>query len=205
VALAGSSALEHPPRPLQGALVEKPDPIEVNPERGLGDLLLVQQEEKVRADLLFTDLVSSAAVVLRQLVDGGDITRRGCGGQASEWQVFQHTASKGRHRDPPVRGAHQRSQKVDTNQEDIGQLSVKEAAKAGGPLAGQTRELPRSGFVQLLNIWKCFHIILPTALREMWISSSVGAAYMEIFQHHSPNTDLRRRELRPHGQWQATA
>jgi hypothetical protein len=47
---------------------------------------------------------------------------------------------------------------------------------------------------------KCFHSTLPTALHEMWISSSVGAAYLESFQHQSPNTDLLRRDFRPHGQ-----
>jgi hypothetical protein len=33
----------------------------------------------------------------------------------------------------------------------------------------------------------------------------VKAGDMEIFQHPSSNTDLRRRKLRRHGQWQATA
>ena len=33
----------------------------------------------------------------------------------------------------------------------------------------------------------------------------VGAADTEIFQHNSPNTDLIRREFRPHGPSQVTA
>jgi hypothetical protein len=41
--------------------------------------------------------------------------------------------------------------------------------------------------------------------RERWVSSSVGAAVMDMFQHHSPHTNLRRRECRPHGPSQATA
>jgi hypothetical protein len=32
-------------------------------------------------------------------------------------------------------------------------------------------------YPELLSIWKYFHMTLPTALREMWISSSIGAAY----------------------------
>jgi hypothetical protein len=56
-----------------------------------------------------------------------------------------------------------------------------------------------------LSIWKYVHITFPTALRAMSISSSIGAADMEIFQHNSPNTDLIRREFRPHGPSQVTA
>jgi site-specific recombinase XerC len=33
----------------------------------------------------------------------------------------------------------------------------------------------------------------------------VAAAETDIFQHHSPKTDLLRREFQHHGQWQATA
>jgi hypothetical protein len=51
----------------------------------------------------------------------------------------------------------------------------------------------------------CVLITLPTALREMWISFSVGAAYAEIVQHRSPNTHLLLREFRHHGSWQAPA
>jgi hypothetical protein len=58
---------------------------------------------------------------------------------------------------------------------------------------------------ELLSIGKYFCITFSTALCEMWISSSVGAAELEIFPHHSPNADRRRREFRPHGQSQATA
>jgi hypothetical protein len=46
--------------------------------------------------------------------------------------------------------------------------------------------------------------MFPPALREMWLSSSVGAAYLETFQHHGPNMDPMLREFRQHGQWQAT-
>ena len=56
-----------------------------------------------------------------------------------------------------------------------------------------------------LRMEQRFHITLPTALRERWMSHSVGAADTEMFQHYSPHTDLIRRECRPHGQWQATA
>jgi hypothetical protein len=56
-----------------------------------------------------------------------------------------------------------------------------------------------------MSIWKYFHITLPTALREMSISSAVGAAYTGMFQHHSPNPDLILQAFRPHGLWQATA
>ena len=41
--------------------------------------------------------------------------------------------------------------------------------------------------------------------RVMSISSSLRAASREMFQHHSPNTDLIRREFRPHGPSQVTA
>jgi hypothetical protein len=50
-----------------------------------------------------------------------------------------------------------------------------------------------------------FPVTLPTPLRERWIASSVGATDREMFQHHSPNTDCRRREFRPYRQSQATA
>jgi hypothetical protein len=52
---------------------------------------------------------------------------------------------------------------------------------------------------------KYFHITCPTALRVMSISSSIGAAYMEIFQHHSPNPGLIRQAFRQHGPSQVTA
>ena len=35
---------------------------------------------------------------------------------------------------------------------------------------------------------------LPTALREMEISSSVGATDLDMFPHHNPNMDLVVRE-----------
>ena len=51
----------------------------------------------------------------------------------------------------------------------------------------------------------CVPITRTTALREMWISSSVGAAEMELFQYHSPNTKLMCRECRHDGPWQASS
>jgi hypothetical protein len=56
-----------------------------------------------------------------------------------------------------------------------------------------------------LNIWKYFHITYPTALGVMSISSSMRAAYREMFQHHSLNPGLIRQAFRHHGRWQATA
>jgi hypothetical protein len=148
LALPRSNEVEDRPRSLQGKLIDEPDPLEVHTEGALGNLLLIQQEQAGLAELRFADLIGSTSVVLCQLVDGGDITRLGLGGQAPELQVFQHTASKGSHGHPPVRGEHQRSPMVDTNQEDIWQRSVREERTAGGTSAGPTRELPRSGFVQ---------------------------------------------------------
>ena len=57
----------------------------------------------------------------------------------------------------------------------------------------------------LLRRWNSCHITVPTALREMWTSSSVGAADTENFQYHSPNPDRIRREFRHDSPWQATA
>jgi hypothetical protein len=36
-------------------------------------------------------------------------------------------------------------------------------------------------YTELLSIWKCFYITLSRALRDMWVSSPVGAADMKIF------------------------
>ena len=107
----GSHEVEDGPRSLQRALVEEPDPIEVNAEGALRDFLLIEQEEEILAELLFAELVRSASVVLRQLVDGFDITLLGRGGQAPELQVFQHTASERSHGHPPVRGEHHGSKR----------------------------------------------------------------------------------------------
>jgi hypothetical protein len=58
---------------------------------------------------------------------------------------------------------------------------------------------------ELLRIWKSFHITRPIALRDMWVSSPVGAAYMENVQHHSRNPGFILQVFRHHGQWQVTA
>jgi hypothetical protein len=58
---------------------------------------------------------------------------------------------------------------------------------------------------ELLTIWQYFHITIPTALRQMWISSFVGAADTEIYQHHSPTTDRILQEFRYHGPWRVIA
>jgi hypothetical protein len=46
---------------------------------------------------------------------------------------------------------------------------------------------------------------LSIALRDMWVSSPVRAAYMENSQHHSLNPGRIRQAFRHHGQWQVTA
>ena len=68
LALPGAHEVEDWPRSLQRELVEEPDPVEVDAEGALGDLLLIEQEEEVLAELLFAELVGSASVVLRQMV-----------------------------------------------------------------------------------------------------------------------------------------
>ncbi len=65
--------------------------------------------------------------------------------------------------------------------------------------------LPIPTVASLLNIWNYFHITLSIALRDMEVSSPVGAAYMGNCQHHSPNPGLILQVFRHHGQWQATA
>ena len=37
-------------------------------------------------------------------------------------------------------------------------------------------------------MWTCVHITLPIALRDMWVSSPVEAADMEMDHHHSPHS-----------------
>jgi len=64
LALPGSNEVEDWPWALQRALVEEPDPIEVNATGALGDSLLIQQEQEILPELLFADLVRSASVVL---------------------------------------------------------------------------------------------------------------------------------------------
>jgi hypothetical protein len=80
----GAHEVEDGPGALQRALVEESNPVEVNPEGALGDLLLIDQEEEVLAELVFTDLVRSAPVVLRQMLDGFDVTLLGPGSQAPQ-------------------------------------------------------------------------------------------------------------------------
>jgi hypothetical protein len=50
-----------------------------------------------------------------------------------------------------------------------------------------------------------FRITLYITLRDMWVSSPVGAAYTEMFPHHSLNPGLILQVFRHHGQWQVTA
>jgi hypothetical protein len=115
LALPGSHEVEDWPRPLPRALVEEPDPLEVNPEGALRDLLLIEQEQKILAALLFAALVGSAPIVLSQMMNGFDITLLGLGGETSKLQVCEHALSEGSHRDPPVCVGHDRSTGVYSN------------------------------------------------------------------------------------------
>jgi len=115
LAVSGSNEVEDRPWSLQRALVEEPDPIEVNAEGALGDLLLVEQEQEGPAELFCAELVGRAPVVLSQMADSVDITLLGLGGEPPELQIFEHTASEGSHLSPPVRVADNPSQTVDTN------------------------------------------------------------------------------------------
>src|SRR4029450_10540091 len=81
----------------------------------LGDLLLIDQKEAVPAECVFTDLVRSAPVVLRQMLYGFDVTLLGPGSQAPQMQVFEHTASECGHGHPPVHVGYDPSERVDTN------------------------------------------------------------------------------------------
>jgi hypothetical protein len=112
--------VEDGPRALPRALVEEPNPVELNPEGALGDLLLIEQEEEILAQLLVAELVRRASVVVRQLADGVEIALWGRGGQAPELQVFQHPASKAGHGHPPVRMAYELSPRVDTTRKREG-------------------------------------------------------------------------------------
>jgi hypothetical protein len=112
----GAHEVEDGPRAFQRAFVEESNPVEVNPEGALGDLLLIDQEEEVLAEFVFTDLVRSAPVVLRQMLYGFDVTLLGPGSQAPQLQVFEHTASECGHGHPPIRvGYDDPAQRVDTN------------------------------------------------------------------------------------------
>jgi len=102
LALPGAHERQDWPRSLERHLIEELDPIEVDTEGALRDLLLLQQEQEVLAQRLFTELVGRTSVVLCQLVDSCDIALLGLGGEAPPLQVFQHTASEGGHGYPPV-------------------------------------------------------------------------------------------------------
>jgi hypothetical protein len=107
----GTDEREDRPRALPRALVEEPDPREMEASRALGDLLLMEQGEDVVPEHLFAKVIGSTSVVLSQVFDGLEIPLLGPGGQAPEWQVFQHTASERRHRHPPVHGEHRGSKR----------------------------------------------------------------------------------------------
>ena len=51
----------------------------------LGDFLLVQQEEEILAELRFAELVGRASIVASQLLNGGDRTLLGLGGNPASW------------------------------------------------------------------------------------------------------------------------
>jgi hypothetical protein len=106
LAVPRPSEREDRPRSLQGHLIEKPDAIEVDAEGTLGDLLVIEEIEKILPELIFAELIRSTPVVLGQMFDGIEIALLGPGGQAPELQVFPHTASERSHRHPPIRGEH---------------------------------------------------------------------------------------------------
>jgi hypothetical protein len=115
LAVPGPREDEERPRALQGALIAEPDAIEVDAEGTLGDLFVMEEIENVLAEVLFAELVGRTPVVLRPLVDSGDITLLGLGGKPPQLQVFEHTAAARRHGPPPVRVDYDPSQTVDTN------------------------------------------------------------------------------------------
>jgi hypothetical protein len=80
----GTDALEDRPRALPRALVEEPDPIEMEASRALGDLLLIEHVKDVLPGLLFADVLGSPSVVLSQVFDGFERALLGPGGQAPE-------------------------------------------------------------------------------------------------------------------------
>jgi hypothetical protein len=80
----GTDELEDRPRALQRALVEEPDPIEMEASRALGDLLLIEHVKNVLPGLLFADVLGSPSVVLSQVFDGFERALLGPGGQAPE-------------------------------------------------------------------------------------------------------------------------
>ena len=64
LAVPGPNEVEDRPWSLPGDLIKKPDPLEVDTEGTLRDLLLMEQEQEILADVLFAELVRSAPVVL---------------------------------------------------------------------------------------------------------------------------------------------
>jgi hypothetical protein len=58
VAGPGTGEREDRPRALQRALVEEPAPIEMNAERALGDLLLIEQGEEVLPEFRVANTIS---------------------------------------------------------------------------------------------------------------------------------------------------
>jgi hypothetical protein len=72
------------PGSCQRALGEEPNPLEVHAEGALSDLLLMEQEAEVLAQLRVAELVRRASIVLSQLVHGCEIALVGLGGQAPE-------------------------------------------------------------------------------------------------------------------------
>jgi hypothetical protein len=160
-------AREDRPWSRQGHLIKKPDPLEVDTEGTLRDLLLMEQREHVRAALRFVELVRRAPVVWREVLDGLEVTRLGPGSEPTPRQVFEPTVSEGSHRHPPVHVGHDLVQKVCFEQEDIGSFRGAKEGRQEGTSTGETSTLPRSGFVQLLIRWNFSHITLLIALCEM--------------------------------------
>jgi len=76
--------VEDRPRALPRALVEEPDPIEMDASRALGDQLLIEQVEEVLPEFLFAKVIGSPSVVLSQVCDGFEIALLGPGSQAPE-------------------------------------------------------------------------------------------------------------------------
>jgi hypothetical protein len=103
----GTDAREDWPRALPRALVEEPDPIEMDASRALRDLLVIDQVEEVRPHLSCADLIGSSPVVWREVFDGVKRALLSLGSQTAAWHVFAHPASARSHGHPPVRGASQ--------------------------------------------------------------------------------------------------
>jgi hypothetical protein len=141
-------AREDRPWSLPGQLINKPAPLEVDTAGTLRDLLLMEPRENVRADLRCVELVRRAPVVWREVLDGLEVTRLGPGSEPTPLQVFEPTVSEGSHRHPPVHVGHDLCQTVCFEQEAIGSCSGAKEGRKAGTSTGETRTLPRSGFVQ---------------------------------------------------------